>query len=171
MLIVRNLRSKAFFAHAVEKKGLDEKGYIVDAFVADMLWTGYSKVLLKSNNEPAMLQVLAEARKRLKEEKLEIVLDENSIPYDSQSNGGAEIGCKLLRGQVGAMWSCLEHWLQRRIPPRHPSLAWTVEHAAALRTHLVKGEDGNAACRRLRGRPCFFFLGNLWHLVNVVAMS
>ena len=28
-----------------------------------------------------------------------------------------------------------------------------VEHAAALRTHLVKGGDGNTAYQRLRGRP------------------
>ena len=43
-LIVRDLRSKALLAHAVEKKSLGEKGYIVDAIVADVLWTGYSKV-------------------------------------------------------------------------------------------------------------------------------
>ena len=51
-------------------------------------------MLLKSDTETAMLQILAEARTRLKEEQLEIVLDENSIPYDSQSKGGAENGCK-----------------------------------------------------------------------------
>ena len=71
VLIVRDLISKALFAYAVEKKGLDEKGYIVDAIVADVLWTGYSKVILKSDHEAAMLQVLAEARKWLKEEKFE----------------------------------------------------------------------------------------------------
>ena len=37
-------------------------------------------------------------------------------------------------------------------------LAWMVEHAAALRTHLVKGEDGNTAYQRLRGSP---FIGQL----------
>ena len=109
-------------------------------------------MLLKSDNGPAMLQVLVEARKR-QEEKLEIVVDENSIPYDSQSNGGAEIGCKLLRGQGCAMRGCFEHRIQRRIPPRHPLLAWMVEHAAALRTHLVKGKGGNTAYQRLQGRP------------------
>ena len=77
------------FAHAVENKGLDEKGYIVDAIVADALWNGYSNVPLKSVNEAAMPQVLVEARERLKEEKLVIVVHENSILYDSQNNGGA----------------------------------------------------------------------------------
>ena len=104
MLIVRSLRSKARYEHALEKKGLDEKGYIVDAIVAGVFLTGYSSVLLKSNNGPAMLQVLAAARKRLKEDNLEIVLVRNWIPYDSQSNVGAEIDCKSLRGQVGVMW-------------------------------------------------------------------
>ena len=51
------------------------------------------------------------------------------------------------------MWSCLEHRIQCRIPPRHLMLAWMVESAAALRTHLVKGEDGNTANQSLRGRP------------------
>ena len=76
-LIVRDLRSKAPIAHAVEKMGLDEKGYTVDAVVADMCWTGCLKVLIKSDNETAMLRVLARARKQLKDERLEIVLDAN----------------------------------------------------------------------------------------------
>ena len=98
----------------------------MDAIVADMLWTGDSEVLLKSANEPAMLQLLAEALKRLKEEKLEIAYDEKSIPYDSQSNGEAEMvaSCYGVRLALSIGYSagfilaslCLHEWLnmQRR---------------------------------------------------------
>ena len=58
VLIVRDLRSKAVFAHAVENEGLDAKGYIVDAIVANVLWTGYSKVLLNSDSETLCFRYL-----------------------------------------------------------------------------------------------------------------
>ena len=53
MLVVRDNRSKAVFAHVVPAKGIDEKGFSVDALVSDVKWLGYSKVTLKSDNEPA----------------------------------------------------------------------------------------------------------------------
>ena len=66
MLVVKDSKSRSVFAHAVPQKGLDDKGFAVDTVVSDVLWLGYSKVLLKSDNEPAMVKVLKEAIVRLK---------------------------------------------------------------------------------------------------------
>ena len=95
VLVVRDLKSKSLFAHCVERKGPDDAGYIVDAIVADVLWTGHSRVILKSDNEPSIVAVAEEVKRRLRIEKLELVAGENSIPYDSQSNGGVEVGCGI----------------------------------------------------------------------------
>ena len=59
MLVVRDSRSKAVFAHVVPSKGIDEKGFSVSALVDDVRWLGYVKVTLKSDNEPAIVKLLA----------------------------------------------------------------------------------------------------------------
>ena len=52
---MRYNRSKAVFAHLVPVKGADEGGFAVKAIVDDIVWFGYTKVVLKTDNEPAIL--------------------------------------------------------------------------------------------------------------------
>ena len=56
VLVIRDSRSKSIFAHVVPAKGVDEKGFSVDAVVDDVRWLGYNKVTLKSDNEPAIVK-------------------------------------------------------------------------------------------------------------------
>ena len=60
-LVIRGSKSKSVFAHVVPSKWIDEKGFAVSALVEDVRWLGYSKVTLKSDNEPAIVKLLAEA--------------------------------------------------------------------------------------------------------------
>ena len=53
LLIVRDDKSKALFAHVIPAKGIDQKGFSVDQLVDDVKWLGYSKLILKSDNEDA----------------------------------------------------------------------------------------------------------------------
>ena len=66
LLIVTDSLSRAVFAHAVSKKGIDEKRLSVDAVVDDVLWIGYAKVIPKSDNEPAIVKLLKEALSTLR---------------------------------------------------------------------------------------------------------
>ena len=66
LLVVRDDRSKALFAHVVPKKGIDEKGFSVDSLVEDIKWLGYAKLALKSDNEPAIVKLLSEALRELR---------------------------------------------------------------------------------------------------------
>ena len=50
-LIVKDQNSKCIFGHVVPKKGRDADGYAVDCVKKDILWLGYTKVILKSDNE------------------------------------------------------------------------------------------------------------------------
>ena len=59
ILGVRDLLSKAVFGHVVQKKGLHKKGFAVDTIVVGIKSLGYTKVMLKSDNEPAILKLLA----------------------------------------------------------------------------------------------------------------
>ena len=58
---MKDTRSKSVFAFAVPQKGIDQKRFAVDAIVESVLWLGYSRVTLKSDNEPAIMKLLQEA--------------------------------------------------------------------------------------------------------------
>ena len=98
LLVVRDDRSKALFAHVVPKKGMDEKGFSVDSLVEDIKWLGYAKLALKSDNEPAIVKLLSEALRELRINGLSQVLEEHPPEHDPQSNGSAEVGAKLVKG-------------------------------------------------------------------------
>ena len=52
------------------------------AIVDDVVWLGYSKVVLKTDNEPAMLKLLQESLRHLRVEGVDQVMHENSPEYD-----------------------------------------------------------------------------------------
>ena len=149
---MRDSKSKAVFAHVVPAKGIDEKGFSVDALVSDVKWLGYTKVTLKSDNEPAIVKLLQEALRELRVQGLEQTLEEHSPEYDPQANGSAEVGVKLLKGHFRTVRSCIESRLGHRIPVRHPLIAWMIRHAASLITWCAKGHDGQTAYQRVRSR-------------------
>ena len=153
ILVVRDMKSKSIFGHVVRSKGSDED-FAVDCLVSDIKWLGYSKVILKSDNEPAIVKLLTETLKSLRVEGLEQVCEEHPPPYDPQSNGGIEIGVKLIKGQLRTMRSDLESRVGFRILVAHPIITWLVGHAANVMTLLVKGKDCRTAYQRVRGRPC-----------------
>ena len=152
MLVIRDSRSKSVFAHIVPSKGVDEKGFSVSALVDDVKWLGYTKLTLKSDNEPAIVKLLAEALRDLRIQGLEQALEEHSPEYDPQSNGSAEVAVRLVKGHLRTMRSCLESRIGYRIPVRHAVMSWLVRHAAALVTWCAKGHDGQTAYQRVRGR-------------------
>ena len=77
VLVVKDYLNKFIFAHAVERKGADDGGYIVECIVRDVQWLGYSKVILKTDNEASIVQVLRESLKALRVEGLEQAAEEH----------------------------------------------------------------------------------------------
>ena len=98
MLVVRDSRSKAVFAHVVPQKGLNEKGYAVNALVEDVKWLGYTSLTLKSDNEPAIVKLLSEALRELRISGVPQLLKEHPPEYDPMANRNAELGVKLVKG-------------------------------------------------------------------------
>ncbi len=54
------------FGHVVPRKGIDLDRFAVDCLVEDILWCGYTKVMLKSDNEKPILKLLVEALRELR---------------------------------------------------------------------------------------------------------
>ena len=57
-LIVVDYQSKAVFATVVARKGHDEHEYAVSFIMEAVKWLGYTSLILKSDNEPAMLHLV-----------------------------------------------------------------------------------------------------------------
>ena len=85
------------FAHAVPAKGVDEGGYIVEQLKNDILWLGHSKVVIRSDNEPALVKVVDKAVRALKLAGLASASSEGSVPYDPQTNGHAESAVGVIK--------------------------------------------------------------------------
>ena len=127
---MRDSASKAVFGHVVPRKGIDEKGLDVDAIVEDAKWLGYTKIMLKTDNEPAIMKLPTELLRELRIQGLEKVMSENSPEYDPQAHRNAEVGVKIVKGMLGTLKSGLEDELGYRVPARHRLVAWLVRHAA-----------------------------------------
>ena len=121
--------------------------------VADVLWLGYSKVLLKSDNEPAIVKLLKESLATLKVSGVDQVGEEHSPPYDSQANGAVEAAVKQVKARIRTMKLCLERRIGKHIPPRHPIMTWLAPHAASIVRYRVRGQDGQTPYERIRLRP------------------
>ena len=106
-----------------------------------IVWLGHSRVTIRSDNEPAIVQLVAATANLLKLEGVDVVC-EGSIPYDPQSNRAAESAVRLMKGGLRTTQLGLERELCAHIPVGHPIVAWMVRHAAMLRNIFVVGDDG-----------------------------
>ena len=73
-LVAKDSMSKVISAHVVKSNGVDDDGYPVEKLKRDILWLGYSKVNLKSDNGAAIVALLHQVFRGLKVETTEQVV-------------------------------------------------------------------------------------------------
>ena len=103
-------RTGDYFLHAVPKKGLDSKGYAAECLAKSILGMGHARCVVRSDNEPAILQLVRVATGRVRLGGVDVV-DKGSVPHDPQTNGRAEAAVKLLKGLLSAHKLSLERRL------------------------------------------------------------
>jgi hypothetical protein len=97
-LIARCNESKAVFAHAIPVKGDDEDHYVADLVATDVAFMGHIKLIIKTDNEPALRKLATVALERIRcqvgqeDSTVEKISAEQSAAYESASNGGTECG-------------------------------------------------------------------------------
>ena len=85
--VITDSRGHCRFANAVASKGTDEAGYAVECFATDVAWLGWSRVIVRSDNEPALAKLVVEALKEIKVNGIDQASAEGSIPYDPRAMG------------------------------------------------------------------------------------
>ena len=65
-LLLKDLKSKAMFAWVVPNKGRDSTGFVVDQLTVAVKWLGYTNLVLKSDNEPAILALLRDTLRAIR---------------------------------------------------------------------------------------------------------
>ena len=153
-IVARCFNSKNVFAHCVPCKGADEEGYVADLVVKDITWLGHSELIVKGDNEPALQALIQRALEVLRiSTSVEKISDEQSPAYDSQSNGGTEVGVMLIRGLFRTLRLGLEAAIGKRIPVDHAVIPWLLEHTALLLSIRTRLPNGMTPWAMSRGRP------------------
>jgi hypothetical protein len=57
-IVIRDWESKNIYAHCVPCKGADEDEYVAQLVADDVAWLGYTRLIIKSDNEPALLALV-----------------------------------------------------------------------------------------------------------------
>jgi hypothetical protein len=125
----------------------------VEKLRRDILWLGYSRIIVRMDNKPAIVALLHGVLKALKVDLVDQAMPDHPPAYDSKANGSIENAVKQVQGILRTHLSCLQNRLQCKVPGNHPLMAWMVEHAAWTLTIRQRGRDGRTAYEHLKGRP------------------
>lgn len=126
------------------------------ALVRDIKFLGYTKFIVKSNQEPAILALANAVKNILAPQNIERQL-ENSPKGDAHgmSNGEAEMSVGQTQGLCRTLKDHREHNIGKQIAPKSPVLGWLIEHAGVLYTLFSfdgRAKDGLTPFRLGRSR-------------------
>ncbi len=153
-VLARCFESKAVFAHCIPCKGADEEDYVAKLLADDIAWIGYVEMIIKADNEKSLQALVRRVVDLVKlwSDDAKRVTKEEPAKYESQSNGGTEIGVRNVRGLFRTLKLCLESRIGKHVPNTHAMIPWLLEHTCTLLNARLRGEDGLTAWARVKGR-------------------
>ena len=113
--------------------------FAAERIVEDIVYLCHTRVILRSDNETALVALFGDALKGLRIQQLDSAAAERSVLYDPQTAGAAVVSVRNLKCQVRAMHLTVDRFMEKDVPVTHPLLAWLVEHAAFMRLTGVVG--------------------------------
>ena len=146
-LVARDKWSKALWATLVSCKGNGDTD-AARKFLIFLESLGYTRIEVKSDGEPALVDVL----KKVKALRTQETLLKHPPTYDPQSNGAAERAVQEFKGELRAIKLGLEQRLEAKHDPREPVLHWMIQHAGDMVNRYLVGEDGRTAFYRLHNK-------------------
>ena len=135
-------------AYMVSKKGFDK--YAVGCMVRDVDHSGYNKLILKSDQENSVLDVI-NATRRERAEHIEIAKEDSSVG-EHPENGKIERAIQTLEGQVRTMKLALESRYGTQISETHVIWPWLITYAGMLENIARVDVEGRTSWERRKGR-------------------
>ena len=146
IIILRDTKSRAMFAHVCPSKGAHEA--VVDRLVGDLNTLGYKRILIRTDNEAAILDLWSKVRDKWHGEVVKV---ESSVG-EHNTNADAEQTCQKVEDELRCWLDALNDSIGGKIPPTHDVMAWLVEHVTSIDRRISIGLDGKTPVERLRGR-------------------
>ena len=146
IMVVKDRKTRTIRPRVAPQKGSHWYGIKVLSGIIESL--GHSKVILKSDQEPALVS-LKDAVKS--EARVNLVLEE-SPEYESKSNGEVERAIQMVQGQFRTMKDRLESRYNQRIGGERPCVPWLIAHALGTINRQYVYRDGWTAFENWKGR-------------------
>ena len=147
ILVGRDRWTKMIFGHLVKRKGVGDD-LIVKKVLKSISETGHVKVVVKTDGEPAIVQLQEEIIKQ----RTQDTLAENPPAYDPQANGEAERAVQELKAQLRVIKLSLENRIKAKIPETSAMLEWMIPHASDCINRYLVGKDGRTAFYRVHNK-------------------
>ena len=128
VLVVRDRFTKGIFTHLVPCTGT-EHFYPEAALLRDVKFLGYSRLVIKSDQEPSILALANAVKNTVTSNGIDCQL-ESSPKGDSHgmSNGEAESVVGITQGLARTLKDFVEHKSGKVTDPKSPLLGWLIEH-------------------------------------------
>ena len=146
ILVVKDHKTRAIFAHACESKSPDDE--MVTQVCEDIEQLGYSRIAVKTDGEPATIKL----QKMIMKRRVQDTVPVNPPAHSSQSQGPVERGVQSVKGQIRVSKVALEQRLGKPVKSHWPVMTWMTEHVGNMLTCYEVGKDGKTAYQRLYGK-------------------
>ena len=149
VLVSKDRGTSMIGAHVVPCKGAETE-WVQQQIVRDLQKVGhYGRVVLKSDQEPAIVDVLKAAAKL--RSPAETVIEHSRVE-DSKTNGFIERGVRSFEEQLRVMKLDLEARIGEKLEVDTRMMAWLVEHSTDILNKFQVSRDGKTSYERLKGR-------------------
>ena len=157
MLVGRLYPSRMVFATVCDVKGPDDSA--TDRLATFFRETGYSHIVYKSDQEPAIVSMITEALSRANRagdgrpsDTVNQAVPEWSAVGESASNGRAERAVQQVQDMLRTYLHALESRIKRSVSCSHPIVRWMVEHVMHMLNRYTINPDGVSPYAALHGR-------------------
>ena len=150
IIVMRDHQTRMTFAHMLPGKSTVNELYsrhVLNSVLRDLEYLAHKKVVLKSDQEPAMIAL----QNRIRQARDDQTILENSPVEDSASNGAVEKAVQEVEGHVRTLVAAVEARYGSKLDTGSGILAWLVAYSAYLINHFREGRDGHTPIERLKG--------------------
>ena len=134
----------------------DGHPHCVAALVAILVALGHHHLVLKSDDEPAIVDLKRRAAQECREKHGMTILPEESPHADSQSNGLVEGAVRDIKAVARSLRFAAGGFHETDISAKRALLPWLVSYSGAVANRSQRGVDGLTPSRRWKARD---FLG------------